>query len=326
MPCHSPTPKSASKSSVSVYQGTSKPVRRFQRSMSGCGARETYASVVSRAFRCAGCGVLGGHHRAAAAAPLRPAADARLEEVAVDDQLAAALEQVEKADRAVRPLEAVVLLHGHPRHAAALGGQRVAGAGVRLLLGEHLLPARPATPAGRRSAAGSSGGAAAGELTGDALVRERCGDDGEIEHGGAPFVLALTKTSQPGPRFGQPSAQRAETPLELRALDRVGGERDRPLVRARGSAGVARAAEQLGVRRVQWLVALERRIGEQRLDQLQARGGPVGQADGDRTVELDHRRRVELCERAVELGDLRPVGRLGVGASIWRAVIAACSW
>ena len=55
MPCHSPTPKSASKSSVSVYQGTSKPVRRFQRSMSGCGARETYASVVSRAFRCAGC-------------------------------------------------------------------------------------------------------------------------------------------------------------------------------------------------------------------------------------------------------------------------------
>jgi hypothetical protein len=84
--------------------------------------------------------VLGGHHRAAAAAPLRPAADARLEEVAIDDQLAAALEEVEEADRAVRALEAVVRLDGHPRHAAALGGQRVAGARVRLLLDEHLLP------------------------------------------------------------------------------------------------------------------------------------------------------------------------------------------
>jgi hypothetical protein len=54
VPCHSPTPKSSSNASASVYQGTWKPVRRFQRSMSGCGARDTYASVVSRAFRCAG--------------------------------------------------------------------------------------------------------------------------------------------------------------------------------------------------------------------------------------------------------------------------------
>ena len=51
MPCHSSTPKSASKSSVSVYQGMSQPIRAFQRSMSACGARETNASVVSRAFR-----------------------------------------------------------------------------------------------------------------------------------------------------------------------------------------------------------------------------------------------------------------------------------
>ena len=54
VPCHSSTPKSASKSSVIVYQGIcSQPIRAFQRSMSGCGARETNASVVSRAFRCA---------------------------------------------------------------------------------------------------------------------------------------------------------------------------------------------------------------------------------------------------------------------------------
>src|SRR4051812_45616896 len=70
------------------------------------------------------------------------------------------------------------------------------------------------------------------------------------------------------------SRQRAEAPLELCALDGVGGELDRLLVGARGARGVARAAEQLGVRRVQRLVALERGIGEQRLEQLQAGGGP----------------------------------------------------
>ena len=197
MPCHSPTPKSASKSSVSVYQGTSKPVRALPALDVGLRRPGDVRERGVAGVQVRRVGVLGGHHRAAAAAPLRPAADARLEEVAVDDQLAAALEQVEEADRAVRPLEAVVLLHGHPRHAAALGGQRVAGAGVRLLLDEHLLPARPATPAGRRSAAGSSGGAAAGELTGDALVRERCGDDGEIEHGGAPFVWLSPRRRSP---------------------------------------------------------------------------------------------------------------------------------
>ena len=49
VPCHSPTPKSASNSSVSVYQGIAQPIRAFHRLMSGCGARETNASVVSRA-------------------------------------------------------------------------------------------------------------------------------------------------------------------------------------------------------------------------------------------------------------------------------------
>jgi hypothetical protein len=39
---------------VIVYHGRSQPIRAFKRSMSGCGARDTYASVVSRAFRCTG--------------------------------------------------------------------------------------------------------------------------------------------------------------------------------------------------------------------------------------------------------------------------------
>ena len=51
VPCHSSTPKSASKPSVIVYQGIVQPIRAFTRAMSGCGAREANASVVSRACR-----------------------------------------------------------------------------------------------------------------------------------------------------------------------------------------------------------------------------------------------------------------------------------
>jgi hypothetical protein len=55
VPCHSATSKSASKSSVSVYHGMcSHPMLAFRRAMSACGARETNASDVSRAPRCAG--------------------------------------------------------------------------------------------------------------------------------------------------------------------------------------------------------------------------------------------------------------------------------
>src|SRR6266478_2179366 len=50
-PCHSSTPKSESKLSVRVYHGISQPIRAFRRMMSACGARDAYASVVSRAFR-----------------------------------------------------------------------------------------------------------------------------------------------------------------------------------------------------------------------------------------------------------------------------------
>src|SRR5215204_2915221 len=95
------------------------------------------------------CGVrdLVGHKGAADAGPLRvPAArlrvrgDVRRVEGAVDDQLAAAVEQVEQAGRAIRAVELVLLLHGHPRHPATRGGERVAGPHVLLLLHEQVLP------------------------------------------------------------------------------------------------------------------------------------------------------------------------------------------
>src|SRR5829696_1651745 len=82
---------------------------------------------------------LVGEEGAAAASALGPAGHAGLVEEAVHDQLAAPLEQVEQARRAIPALEGVALLHRHPRHPPALGGQRVAGARDLLLLHQHLL-------------------------------------------------------------------------------------------------------------------------------------------------------------------------------------------
>src|SRR5216683_4541340 len=82
---------------------------------------------------------LVGHQRAAAAGMVGPAEHAGFEEGAIDDQLTAALEQVEQARFALGAVELVLLLHGQPRHPPTLGGQRVTGAGQVLLLHEQLL-------------------------------------------------------------------------------------------------------------------------------------------------------------------------------------------
>jgi hypothetical protein len=84
-------------------------------------------------------GDLVGHERATAARMFGPAVLAGLEEGTVDNQLTAAVEQVEQASLTLRPVELVRFLHGHPRHPPSLGGQRVTGAGQRLLLHEELL-------------------------------------------------------------------------------------------------------------------------------------------------------------------------------------------
>ena len=84
-------------------------------------------------------GDLVGPQGTANAGMLRPAVHAGLEEGAVDDQLAAALEQVEQARFALGPVEHICLFHGDPRHPPSLGGQRVTGAGQGLFLDEKLL-------------------------------------------------------------------------------------------------------------------------------------------------------------------------------------------
>src|SRR5271167_3595995 len=84
-------------------------------------------------------GDLIGAQGAAAAGVLGPAEHAGLEEGAIDDQLTAALEQIEQAYLALGSVELVLLLHRHPRHPSTLGGQRITGAGEGLLLYEELL-------------------------------------------------------------------------------------------------------------------------------------------------------------------------------------------
>src|SRR5215831_18980137 len=66
----------------------------------------------------------------AAFVPVRP-----VHEV-IDQQLAAALEQLRKGLAAVRPIEDVLFLHLHPRQCAALLAQSVALPGKLLLFGQ----------------------------------------------------------------------------------------------------------------------------------------------------------------------------------------------
>src|SRR6516165_7736456 len=82
---------------------------------------------------------LVGQHGAADARVLGPAVYAGFEEGAVDDQLTAAVEQVEQAHLAIGPAELVLFLHGQPRHPSTLGGQRVPRASQLLFLHEKLL-------------------------------------------------------------------------------------------------------------------------------------------------------------------------------------------
>src|SRR5918996_6057061 len=78
-------------------------------------------------------------HRAADAGMLGPPVDAALEEGAVDDELGAAVEEVDQAELAVRPFELVFLLHRQPRLPPTLRGQRIPGAHQLRLLHERAL-------------------------------------------------------------------------------------------------------------------------------------------------------------------------------------------
>jgi hypothetical protein len=106
---------------------------------------------------------LVGAHRAAGATALRVDVHVRIHEEPVQDELAAAVEEVEQRRvPAAGRGEAIVLLHADHRHAAALGRKGVTRAGMRLLLLKKRL-ARGTPPL--RSRAGAQ------ELAAGALAR-----------------------------------------------------------------------------------------------------------------------------------------------------------
>ena len=107
--------------------------------MSACDAREAKTRGGVAGVQMGEVGDLVGIEGAAAAGVVGPAEHSRLEEGAVDDQLTAALEQVDEARLALGAFELIRLLHGQPGHPPALGGQRVTGARQGLLLDEKLL-------------------------------------------------------------------------------------------------------------------------------------------------------------------------------------------
>src|SRR5580658_9953570 len=80
-----------------------------------------------------------GAQGATAACVFRPPEHSGFEERAIDDQLRAALEQLEQASLALGSVELVLPVDSYPGHPPAFGRQRVTGAGQLLLLNQELL-------------------------------------------------------------------------------------------------------------------------------------------------------------------------------------------
>src|SRR5919197_3466596 len=80
-----------------------------------------------------------GQHGAANTSMFGPALHAGLEKRAINDQLTAAIEQVEQARLPVGPVELVLFLHRQPRHPSTLGSERITGVRQGFLLHQELL-------------------------------------------------------------------------------------------------------------------------------------------------------------------------------------------
>src|SRR5579864_2698571 len=170
-------------------------------------------------------GNLIGAQGAAAAGVLGPAEHPGLEEGAVDDQLTAALEQVEQAHRALGPVELILLLHRHPWHPPAFGGQRVTGAGQGLLLHEELL-ARSLPLLLRHDR-----GCVHRELPFSvSLVLARCHLISPFEH--LYFRFASYALDHPRPPLPPSRATQAPCPPQLRPTRRRSTQRSNPRPRA----------------------------------------------------------------------------------------------
>jgi hypothetical protein len=124
-------------SPITLYHGIDQPMRRLTRSICGCRARDEGERGVARVDVGQVADLVGEHRAAAPRLPI-----GRKPEV-VDDQPAAALEEVDQRDGPVRTVEGVIGGELHHRLATALGAQGVAGPGGLLLRQESLVEALP---------------------------------------------------------------------------------------------------------------------------------------------------------------------------------------
>src|SRR5436190_7462551 len=107
-----------------------------------------------------------------------------------------------------------------------------------------------------------------------------------------------------------PRCARGGTVEEHRALARVAGERGGALELGACLLAAAELSEEVAADARQQVVVAEFRLRRQRVDELEATGGPAGHGNGDRTVELHDGGRRERGQDLVERRDAFPVGLL----------------
>ena len=144
-----------------------------------------------------------------------------------------------------------------------------------------------------------------------------------------PRPLSLGEPRPVFAREPQPSVgvERRQAPVQLGPLDRVGAERDRSLVRARGGHwSPARRSRSACAACSGSFVALECRICQQRLEQLEPACGPTANptaaarfssTTGEGAISPSARYSSAICSQSVV-----PVS----APRTCTAVIAACSW
>src|SRR5205809_2130205 len=104
-----------------------------------------------------------------------------------------------------------------------------------------------------------------------------------------------------------PPVDLAQPPLEKSALGVIGDQRERSRVALRRFRRGSDAAQQVGARGMEQVIAVEVAGGGQRLDEGERRAGAVHHGDRRRAVQGDDGGGLQALEHIVQPDDLRPV-------------------
>ena len=177
----------------------------------------------------------------------------------------------------------------------------------------------------RRSRAGCTSAATAGSRSRSCRTDGRAAAPrpGPPSRGRYPSAAAPRVADRAGSSYGsyrpnsyqrreslalQPAAARSSSSVRSRSLRVSDAARSNS---ACASSHAAELREQVAAHGRQQVVALERGLGRQRVDDLEPGRRAERHRHRDRAVQLDDRRRRQLGQRVVQRGDPRPVGLLG---------------